>query len=196
MVKGPQVMLGYYKNDEATLESMEDGWFKTGDIARIDEEGFVYIVDRKKELIVTAGGKNIAPQPIENELKLDKYVSSAIVFGDRKPYLVAISTPNVETLADYAREENIGYTDMRSWCRIPRSRSCTRSRIKELNKSYPPYKTIKYFAVVANDFSIEGGELTPTLKLKRKVILEKYKDIIEDLYASQGNGSIAQETKN
>jgi long-chain acyl-CoA synthetase len=196
LVKGPQVMLGYYKNDEATLEAMEDGWFKTGDIVRIDDEGFVYIVDRKKELIVTAGGKNIAPQPIENELKLDTYISSAIVFGDLKPYLVAIITPNAETLVDYARQENIGYTDLEDLARNPKIKELYGSRIKELNKSYPPYKTIKYFAVVANDFSIEGGELTPTLKLKRKVILEKYKDLIEDLYESKGNGNIAQQIKN
>ena len=185
LAKGPQVMLGYYKNDEATLESLQDGWFKTGDIAKIDEEGFVYIVDRKKELIVTAGGKNIAPQPIENELKLDKFISQAIVFGDRKPYLVAVITANIETLALYAKEENISYTKSEDLVQNPKIKELYASRIKELNKSYPPYKTIKYFAVVANDFSIEGGELTPTLKLKRKVILEKYKDIIEDLYATK-----------
>jgi long-chain acyl-CoA synthetase len=196
LVKGPQVMLGYYKNDEATLETIEDGWFKTGDIARIDEEGFVYIVDRKKELIVTAGGKNIAPQPIENELKLDKYISQAIVFGDRKPYLVAVITANVERLIDYAREENISYIDIEELVHNSKIKDLYATRIKELNKNYPPYKTIKYFAVVANDFSIEGGELTPTLKLKRKVILEKYKDIIEELYVSKGNGIIAQEIKN
>lgn len=196
LVKGPQVMLGYYKNDEATLETMEDGWFKTGDIARIDEEGFVYIIDRKKELIVTAGGKNIAPQPIENELKLDKYISQAIVFGDRKPYLVAVITPNADTLIDYAREENISYKDIEDLVLNPRIKELYASRLKELNKNYPPYKTIKYFAVVANDFSIEGGELTPTLKLKRKVILEKYKDIIENLYVTKGNGIIAQQIKN
>ena len=196
LVKGPQVMLGYYKNDEATLESLQDGWFKTGDIARIDEEGFVYIVDRKKELIVTAGGKNIAPQPIENELKLDKYISSAIVFGDRKPYLVAVITPNVETLIDYARGENISYIDIEELVHNTKIKELYASRIKALNKNYPPYKTIKYFAVVANDFSIEGGELTPTLKLKRKVILEKYKDIIEDLYATKGNGVIAPKKNN
>jgi long-chain acyl-CoA synthetase len=185
LAKGPQVMLGYYKNDEATLESLQDGWFRTGDIAKIDEEGFVYIVDRKKELIVTAGGKNIAPQPIENELKLDKFISQAIVFGDRKPYLVAVITANTETLGIYAREENISYTNGEDLVQNPKIKELYASRIKELNKSYPPYKTIKYFAVVANDFSIEGGELTPTLKLKRKVILEKYKDIIEDLYATK-----------
>lgn len=196
LVKGPQVMLGYYKNDEATLETMQDGWFKTGDIARIDEEGFVYIVDRKKELIVTAGGKNIAPQPIENELKLDKYISSAIVFGDRKPYLVAIITPDVETLADYARQEKIGFSNFEELVHNPRIKELYATRIKELNKSYPPYKTIKYFALVASDFSIEGGELTPTLKLKRKIILEKYKDIIEDLYAAKGCGTVDQKIKN
>ncbi len=185
LAKGPQVMLGYYKNDEATLDSIQDGWFRTGDIAKIDEEGFVYIIDRKKELIVTAGGKNIAPQPIENELKLDKFISQAIVFGDCKPYLVAVITANIETLAIYAKEENISYKNSEDLVQNPKIKELYASRIKELNKSYPPYKTIKYFAVVANDFSIEGGELTPTLKLKRKVILEKYKDIIEDLYATK-----------
>ncbi|MBU1564201.1 MAG: long-chain fatty acid--CoA ligase [Proteobacteria bacterium] len=195
LVKGPQVMRGYYKNDEATLDSIQDGWFRTGDIAKIDEQGFVYIVDRKKELIVTAGGKNIAPQPIENELKLDKYISQAIVFGDLKPYLVAVITANIETLEVYAKEEKISYKDNDELVQNPKVKELFATRIKELNKSYPPYKTIKFFAVIANDFSIEGGELTPTLKLKRKVILEKYKDIIEDLYASKGAGSSAQQKK-
>ncbi len=196
MVKGPQVMLGYYKNDEATMEAFEDGWFKTGDIARIDEKGFVYIIDRKKELIITAGGKNIAPQPIENELKLDKFISQAIVFGDRKPYLVAIITPDVESIIDFARQENISYIDMNELVFNARVKELYASRLKELNKNYPPYKTIKYFAVVPSDFSIEGGELTPTLKLKRKFILEKYQDIIEDLYVSNGSGIISQLQKN
>ncbi len=184
LVKGPQVMIGYYKNDEATMETFEDGWFKTGDIAKIDEEGFVYIIDRKKELIVTAGGKNIAPQPIENELKLDKYISQAIVFGDRKPYLVAIITPDIGQMIEFAREQNISYIDTEELVVNAQVKELYASRIKELNKSYPPYKTIKYFALVLNDFSIEGGELTPTLKLKRKFILEKYRGVIEDLYVT------------
>ena len=196
LVKGPQVMLGYYNNDQATMEALADGWFKTGDIAKIDEEGFVYIVDRKKELIVTAGGKNIAPQPIENELKLDKYISQAIVFGDRKPYLVAIITPDIENLIDFARGENISYVDIEELAYNAKVKELYASRLKELNKNYPPYKTIKYFAVVLNDFSIEGGELTPTLKLKRKFILEKYQGIIEDLYVTKDNGVIAPQIKN
>jgi long-chain acyl-CoA synthetase len=193
LAKGPQIMLGYYKNDEATLDTLQDGWFKTGDIARIDEEGFVYIVDRKKELIVTAGGKNIAPQPIENELKLDKYVSQAIVFGDLKPYLVAILTVDADAMTEFAREAKISFGSLEELVKNPQVKDIYANRIKELNKNYPPYKTIKYFAVIANDFSIDGGELTPTLKLKRKVILEKYKDLIEDLYASKGNGKAAQQ---
>lgn len=196
LVKGPQVMLGYYNDDQATMDALSDGWFKTGDIAKIDDEGFVYIVDRKKELIVTAGGKNIAPQPIENELKLDKYISQAIVFGDRKPYLVAIITPDIERLIDFARKENISYVDIEELAYNVKIKELYATRIKEMNKQYPPYKTIKYFAVVLNEFSIEGGELTPTLKLKRKVILEKYRGVIEDLYATNGNGIIAQQTKN
>ncbi len=192
LVKGPQVMIGYYKNDEGTMETFEDGWFKTGDIAKIDEEGFVYIIDRKKELIVTAGGKNIAPQPIENELKLDKYISQAIVFGDRKPYLVAIITPDIGQMIDFARAQNISYIDTEELVVNAQVKELYASRIKELNKSYPPYKTIKYFALVLNDFSIEGGELTPTLKLKRKFILDKYRGVIEDLYVTKGNGTIAR----
>ncbi|TKB10006.1 long-chain fatty acid--CoA ligase [Desulforhopalus sp. IMCC35007] len=195
LVKGPQLMRGYYDNEEATREVMEDGWFKTGDIARIDEEGFVYIVDRKKELIVTAGGKNIAPQPIENELKLDKYISQAMVYGDRKPYIVAILTPNLERLIDWARQENISYIDIEELVNNRKVKDLFAGRIDEINSHYPPYKTIKYFAVVPRDFSIEGGELTPTLKLKRKVIYEQYKEIIEELYEANGSGIIAQPKK-
>lgn len=196
LVKGPQVMVGYYNNDEATMEAMTDGWFRTGDIATIDEDGYVRIVDRKKELIVTAGGKNIAPQPIENELKLDPMISQAIVFGDRKPYLVAIITPNVEQLFSYAREQEITYIGIEDLVLNSAVKEMYAERIRELNKNYPPYKTIKYFAVIPSDFSIEGGELTPTLKLKRKVILEKYKNIVEDLYANNNKGAAPQGPKN
>ncbi len=195
VVRGPQVMSGYYKNDEATRETMEDGWFKTGDIARIDEDGFVYIVDRKKEIIVTAGGKNIAPQPIENELKLDKYISQAIVFGDRKPYLVALLTPNIERLINLAREEHIDYIDMEELVNHSKIKALYAERIENLNRNFPSYKTIKYFAVVPSEFTIEGGELTPTLKMKRKIIYEKYKELVDDLYLTRNNGVISPPEK-
>lgn len=188
LARGPQVMKGYYKDNQSTQQTFEDGWFKTGDIARIDDKGFVYIIDRKKELIVTAGGKNIAPQPIENELKLDKYISQAIVFGDRKPYLVALLTPNLERLIDLSREENLDYLDTDELVKSSRVRELYSDRISEINQNLPPYSTIKYFALVAREFSIAGGELTPTLKLKRKEIYSKYKQIIEVLYNNNGNG--------
>lgn len=190
LVKGPQVMKSYFKNDKATAEVFEDGWFKTGDIARIDEEGFVYIVDRKKEIIVTSGGKNIAPQPIENELKLDKFISQAIVFGDRKPYLTALLTPNIERLIDFAREHGIDYIDIYELVKSSRIKKLYSERIEALNQNLPPYSTIKYFALVPRDFSIDGGELTPTLKLKRKEIYSKYKAIVDEMYMSKDNGLV------
>jgi len=196
IVKGPQVMQGYYKNEEATREALKDGWFKTGDIARIDEEGFVYIIDRKKEIIVTAGGKNIAPQPIENKLKLDKYISQAIVFGDRKPYLVALLTANIERLINLARDEKVDYIDTEELVHHNKIKELYASRINDINRDLPSYETIKYFAILPGDFSIEGGELTPTLKMKRKIIYEKYKELVDDLYLANGNGGADRQNKN
>ncbi|MDR3630508.1 MAG: long-chain fatty acid--CoA ligase [Desulfocapsaceae bacterium] len=188
MIRGPQVMKGYYHNQKATDETFENGWLLTGDIARIDEEGFVYIIDRKKEIIITSGGKNIAPQPLENELRLDKYISQAMVFGDRKPYLVAVLTPNVERLVDLGREEKLSYIDMDELVNNKRIQEIYGERIEELNKTLPPYETIKKFVLLPRDFSIEGGELTPTLKLKRKRIFNMYQNKIEELYTQPTNG--------
>ena len=190
LVKGSQVMRSYFQNDNQTAEALEDGWFKTGDIAHIDEEGFIYIIDRKKEIIVTAGGKNIAPQPIENELKLDKFISQAIVFGDRKPYLTALLTPNIERLIDYSRDHNIEYIDIYELVKSSRITSLYGDRIEELNGKMPSYSTIKYFTLIPKDFSIEGGELTPTLKLKRKEIYNKYRAVVDEMYMSTGNGLV------
>ena len=189
MIRGPQVMKGYYNDQKATDETFENGWLLTGDIARIDEEGFVYIIDRKKEIIITSGGKNIAPQPLENELRLDKFISQAMVFGDRKPYLVAVLTPNVERLVDLGREEKLSYIDMDELVNNKRVQEIYTERIAELNKTLPPYETIKKFVLLPRDFSIEGGELTPTLKLKRKRIFTMYQDKIEEMYTQTGPGS-------
>lgn len=186
LVKGPQVMKGYYRNRKATEESVVEGWLKTGDIAEIDSEGFVYIVDRKKEIIVTAGGKNIAPQPLENELRLDKYISQAFVFGDKKPYLVALLTPNVERLIDFARDEKIDYIDLEALVTHSRIKDLYASRIESLNNGLPSYETIKKFILLPREFSIEGGELTPTLKLKRREIYRLYKSAIENMYERSG----------
>jgi long-chain acyl-CoA synthetase len=188
LIKGPQVMRGYYQDPEATADVLKDGWFSTGDIAKIDDEGYIYIVDRKKEIIVTAGGKNIAPNPIENELKLDKYISQAFVFGDRQPYLVALVTPALERLIDLAHQEDLNYFDLEDLVTNDRVHELFEERIAAVNSKLPPYETIKKFVILPREFSVEGGELTPTLKLKRKVIIEKYQDKIDSLYHANGNG--------
>jgi long-chain acyl-CoA synthetase len=186
-IKGPQVMRGYFDDPEATADVLKDGWFSTGDIAKIDD-GYVYIVDRKKEIIVTAGGKNIAPHPIENELKLDKYISQALVFGDRQPYLVALVTPSLERLIELAHHEELNYLDIESLVINEKVHKIFEERIAAVNANLPPYETIKKFVILPREFSVEGGELTPTMKLKRKVVIEKYQEKIHSLYHANGNG--------
>ncbi|HEY5512016.1 MAG TPA: long-chain fatty acid--CoA ligase [Geomonas sp.] len=186
LVKGPQVMLGYYQDEAATAEAIQDGWFKTGDIGHLDD-GFVYITDRKKELIITAGGKNIAPQPIENEFKMDKYISSAFVHGDRKPYLVALIVPNIERLLEFARLKHIDYVDLDDLAIHKAVHKLFELRVAEINTRLAQYESIKKFVVLPRDFSVDNGELTATLKLRRKVIYEKYKEKIEDLYSDHAN---------
>ena len=188
LIRGPQVMRGYYRDEEATREAFVDGWFKSGDIARIDAEGYLYIVDRKKEIIITAGGKNIPPQPLENRLKLDKYISQAFVYGDRKPFLIAILTPNLERLLEFAHEKKLYYLGMDDLVANRQVLDLFAERIAQFNTTLAPYETIKKFALLPREFSTAGGELTPTMKLRRKVIYELYQDKIEHLYLENGDG--------
>ncbi len=185
--RGPQVAQGYYKMPEATKESFtEDGWFKTGDIGHIDEDGFVYITDRKKEIIITAGGKNVAPQAIENALKFSKYISNACLYGDKKPYIVALVTLNIERIIDYAKENKLRYLDVSDLAKNEKIIKLIKKEIEKVNKNLAKVETIKKFAILPQDFSIETGELTSTLKLKRRVVYQKYRDIIECLYTDEG----------
>ena len=196
LVRGPLLMQGYFKAPEETERVMQDGWLKTGDIARIDEDGYVYIIDRKKEIIITAGGKNIAPQPLENVLRMDKYISQAFVYGDRKPYLVAILTPNLERLIQMAQQEGLDYLDMEDLVTNEQVQRRYAYRLQRINDKLPSYQTIKKFILLPRDFSVDGEELTPTLKLKRKVITAKYQDRIERLYLRNGNDSEDQPQDN
>jgi long-chain acyl-CoA synthetase len=196
LVRGPQVMRGYYKAPEETEQALVGGWFHTGDIARIDEDGYVYIVDRKKEIIITSGGKNIAPQPLENELRMDKYISQAFVYGDRKPYLVALLTPNLERLLQMGRQEGLAYLDVKELVINQRVHKRYAERVQLVNDRLPSYQTIKKFILLPREFSVEDGELTPTLKFKRKVIYNKYRDRIDALYLHNGDGSDDQEQIN
>ncbi|SEA71046.1 long-chain acyl-CoA synthetase [Desulfuromusa kysingii] len=192
LVKGSAVMRGYYQDQKATANAFVDGWFKTGDIAHIDEQGYVYIVDRKKEIIVTAGGKNIAPQPLENTLKLDKYISQAYIHGDTKPYLIAILTPNFERLIEFGHEKHINYLSVDDLVANEQVKQLFAERIALFNKNLASYQTIKKFILLPREFSTEGGELTPTMKLKRKEIYKTYKDKIEQLYQHNGEGQNSQ----
>jgi long-chain acyl-CoA synthetase len=174
---------GYYKQPDATREVFEaDGWFHTGDIGRLDEDGFLFITDRKKDLIVTAGGMNIAPQNIENLLKADPFISQVMVHGDRRPYPVALITLNPEELGKFAREQGVLTSDPDALVRHPKIVERVARTVEEKNTNLQSYAKIKKFSILPEDFTLETGELTPTLKVKRKVVSEKYKKELEGLY--------------
>ena len=184
LARGPNVATrGYYKQPGATAEVFDPaGWFHTGDIGRIDDAGFLFITDRKKDLIVTAGGMNIAPQNIENLLKADPFVSQVLVYGDRRPYPIALITVNPDELTKFAREQGIITTDPAVVAKHPRVVERIARTVEEKNSLLQSYAKIKKFAVLPADFSQEGGELTPTLKVKRRVVAEKYRQAIDELY--------------
>ncbi|MBI3540755.1 MAG: long-chain fatty acid--CoA ligase [Deltaproteobacteria bacterium] len=184
LVKGPVIFEGYYNNPQATKEAFtSDGWFKTGDIGEIDAEGFLRITDRKKDIIVTAGGKNIAPQNIENLLKTVPFISQVMVHGDRRKYLTALVTLNPQPIEEYARTKKIQFTAFKDLVQTPEIYRLVKLAIEEKNKQLASFESIKKFAILDQDFTQETGELTPTLKVKRKFVNEKYKDVIEGLYS-------------
>jgi long-chain acyl-CoA synthetase len=181
LVKGPNIFQGYYNNEEATAETIVDGWLHTGDLASIDSEGYVSITGRKKEIIITAGGKNITPVNIEALVKRHPLVSQCVVVGDRKPYLVALITLDPEALTRFAAEQ--GTLDEASATESPVVRAELEKHIEEVNSHFASVEQVKRFQILPHDLSQEGGELTPTLKLKRPVIASKYEGEIENLYA-------------
>ncbi len=184
LARGPNIATrGYHGQPEATREVFEEsGWFHTGDIGHLDQDGFLYITDRKKDIIVTAGGMNIAPQNIENLLKADPFISQVMVYGDRRPYPVALITLNPDELAKFAREQGIVGADPAVLLKHPKVLERVSRTVEEKNSHLQSYARIKKFALLDGDFSQEGGELTPTLKVKRKVVIEKYRQQLEELY--------------
>ncbi len=183
LIKGDNVFQGYYKNPEATAETITDGWLHTGDIASIDEDGYVSIIGRKKEIIITAGGKNITPVNIEQEVKRHPLVSQCVVIGDRRPYLIALITLDQEALTRFAAEQGM-LDEPGAMVGSPLVREALEQHIEEVNKNFARVEQIKRFHILPHDLSQEGGELTPTLKIKRPVVATKYEKEIEDLYAS------------
>ncbi len=184
LARGPNIATrGYLKKADATAEAFDaDGWFRTGDIGRLDDEGFLFITDRKKDMIVTAGGVKIAPQNVESLFSGDPLIAHVMVYGDRRPYPVALVVVSADGLAAFTRAKGIPVTDYAELTRHPAVIERVGRIVEQKNAQLASYAKIKKFAVLPAEFSQEGGELTPTLKLKRKVVAEKYKDILESLY--------------
>ncbi len=183
LTRGPHVMKGYYKNEEETRETIDkEGWLHTGDIGHIDKDGFIFITDRKKNIIVTSGGKNVAPQPIENLLITSKYIEQAVVLGDKRKYCAALVVPSMESLKNYARDNNITYNTIEDLINHPSISSLIRNEIEGVSADLASYETVKKFRLLPELFTIESGELTPTLKVKRNVVEQKFKKLIDEMY--------------
>ncbi len=180
--KGPNVMKGYYKKEEETKEVFEGEWFKTGDIGHIDEGGRLVITDRKKDLIVTAGGKNVAPQPIENLLKANPYIENVLAIGDRKKFISALVVPNFEKLEEYAKFNNIPYEKIDDLLDNDKVLHFMEGEVDRSTPNLANYEKIKKISLLDRDFEMDKGEMTPTYKIKRNVVEEKYRNIIDAMY--------------
>jgi long-chain acyl-CoA synthetase len=183
LVKGPNVFQGYYKNEEATRETIVDGWLHTGDLGEIDSDGFIKITGRKKDIIITAGGKNITPANLENEIKQHPLVSQCVVVGDRRPYLVALVTLDPEEAVAYAKEQGLP-EDPEQLASNGAVREAIEQHLAKVNEKFARVEQVKKIAILPNDLSQENGELTPTMKVKRAVVAQKHEPEIEKLYAS------------
>jgi long-chain acyl-CoA synthetase len=183
LARGPNIFQGYYKNEEATRETLVDGWLHTGDIGAIDADGFVKITGRKKDIIITAGGKNISPANLEAEVKQHPLVSQCVVIGDRRPYLVALLTLDPEEAVKFAGEHGLG-EDPEAIAADEQVRKAIGGHIEQVNRKFARVEQVKKFEILPRDLSQEGGELTPTLKVKRNVVADKHAGEIESLYAS------------
>jgi long-chain acyl-CoA synthetase len=194
--RGPNVMRGYYNKPEATsLVFTEDGWFKTGDIGRVDEDGFLHITDRKKELFKTSGGKYIAPQPIEQMIKGSRFVNQVVLIGNGRKFPAALIVPDWERVESYAQLKGIKEKDHAKLCTHERILDLFQRQIDGLTTELAQYERVKKVAILENELTIDGGELTPTLKVKRRVVDEKYRETIDRLYADAGHPTAAAKSQ-
>jgi long-chain acyl-CoA synthetase len=185
LIRSETLFQGYFKDPEATAAVLdEDGWLRTGDIGEIDEDGFITITDRKKDIIVTAGGKNVAPQNLENDLKTSKFVSQAMVVGDKRPYVAALITLDPEALPAWAAERGLP-TDMAALAQTDEVRELVQGIVDEVNAERSRYEQIKRFAILPRDFTMDDDELTPTLKLKRRVVADHFAGELDELYSGE-----------
>jgi long-chain acyl-CoA synthetase len=185
LTRGANVFVGYLNLPDKTAEAIDaEGWLHTGDVGEIDAEGFVRITDRMKDIIITAGGKNITPSEIENELKFSPYITDAVVVGDRKPYLSLLVMIDHENVEQYAQERNIPFSDFASLCRAHEVQALIQAEVDRVNAKFARVEQVKKFRLIEQKLTAEDEELTPTMKLKRKLVHEKYKDLIGQMYAS------------
>jgi long-chain acyl-CoA synthetase len=182
VVRGDSVMQGYFQNEEATREVLKDGWFYTGDIGEFDSEGFLKITDRKKDIIKTSGGKMIAPQRIENLLKESPFISQIVVCGDKRRYITALIVPQYEAIIKEMATRGVVLSNAGEVIKNNEVANLLHAEIERLTESLAPIEKIKYFRLLPNEFTQAAGELTPTLKVKRRVIQEKYKNWIDQMY--------------
>lgn len=182
LIRGPGIISGYWRQPEKTADTIRQDWLYTGDVGRIDDDGFVYIVDRMKDIIITAGGKNITPSEIENQLKFSPYITDAVVVGDRRPYLTCLVMIDLENVTYYAQEHNVPFTNYTSLCHTREVQDLVEREIEHVNERFAQVETIKKFRLIDQLLDPEDEELTPTQKLKRKVVNEKYADLIAEMY--------------
>src|SRR6266540_2250638 len=185
LIKGPNIFRGYYKNEGATRETVVDGWLHTGDLGQVDEDGFLYITGRKKDIIITAGGKNITPANLENGLKQCQYVSQAVVYGDRRPYLTAIVTLDPEEVAAYGEEHALGTSDVAELAKREEIKALIQNVLDDVNSKVARVEQVKKFTILPHDLTQETGELTPTMKVKRNVVYEKYASVFDAMYGEK-----------
>jgi long-chain acyl-CoA synthetase len=182
IVRGEHVFMGYLNQPGKTAEAVVDGWLRTGDVGRFDEDGYLRITDRLKDIIVTAGGKNITPSEFENQLKFSPYVTDAVVIGDRRPYLTCLVMIDHENVEKYAQDHDIPFSNFTSLCRAPQILQLIQDEIDKINANFARVEQIKTFRLIENKLTAEDEELTPTMKLKRKFVNEKYQPLIEAMY--------------
>jgi long-chain acyl-CoA synthetase len=183
LAKGPNIMKGYYRMDAATAEVMDGDWFITGDIGHLDDDGFLVITDRKKDIIVTAGGKNVAPQQIENVVKTNPYISNIVVVGDQRRFISALVIPEYEKLEEYAAFNKIAFESHADLAVNKQIISFIESEIDRMTPSLASYEKVKKIVLLDREFEIDKGEITPSMKVKRNIVEDKYSKEINKLYA-------------